>query len=127
ELGAEWQLRLVPNPDILAGLSRDRRPGQVIVGFAAESAANAEQLRERASLKRERKGCDILVANRVVPDERGVGAVFGADDNDVVIVRAAAASPGLVATRTVTGDKLSVAHAILDEILDFHAATETTP
>lgn len=37
-------LELVENPDILKGLARDRRPGQTIVGFAAETGTGEELL-----------------------------------------------------------------------------------
>ncbi|MDF2556073.1 MAG: coaBC, partial [Microbacterium sp.] len=57
-------LELVENPDIVAGLVAGRRPGQTIVGFAAETATG-EELRERAARKRERKGVDLLAVNEV--------------------------------------------------------------
>lgn len=72
-------LELVPNPDILAEVSRlpsGKRP-QLVVGFAAET----EALLENARAKRQRKGCDWLLANDV-----GAGAVFGASDNRVVLL-----------------------------------------
>ena len=67
---------LEPTEDILAELGRRRRPGQVLVGFAAdEGAAGLEQARA----KRERKRVNLLVFNDVsrsdigfdVDDERG--------------------------------------------------------
>ncbi|MBT2412235.1 bifunctional phosphopantothenoylcysteine decarboxylase/phosphopantothenate--cysteine ligase CoaBC [Streptomyces sp. ISL-12] len=71
-------LTLVRNPDILAEISAGRaRPGQVIVGFAAETddvLANG-----RAKLKR--KGCDLLVVNEV-----GERKTFGAEENEAVVL-----------------------------------------
>ncbi len=91
--------------DVLAGLVRQRRPGQVIVGFAAETAGSASELMELGRAKLARKGCDLLVLNDV-----SGGAVFGAADNTVAIID----SDGVVAT--VAGDKNLVAHRILDAV-----------
>jgi phosphopantothenoylcysteine decarboxylase/phosphopantothenate--cysteine ligase len=75
-----YHLSLVPNPDILAELVAARREGQIIVGFAAET----HDLEVRARAKRERKGCDLLVAN----DVTAPGAGFGVDTNVVTLVGA---------------------------------------
>lgn len=58
-------LELVENPDILAEISKrkDNRP-ELVVGFAAESG-NAQDILARARAKRERKGCDWIVANSI--------------------------------------------------------------
>jgi len=72
-------LRLIENPDILAGLAlrRERDPGhQVLVGFAAETDTAAEA----AQAKLARKGCDLLVVNPV-----GNGLGFGTIDNEAVV------------------------------------------
>jgi phosphopantothenoylcysteine decarboxylase/phosphopantothenate--cysteine ligase len=71
------EIRLVPTLDILAELARRRRPGQVLVGFAAET----DHLAGRALSKLEAKGLDLLVANDVAAD--GVG--FSHDTNAVTI------------------------------------------
>jgi phosphopantothenoylcysteine decarboxylase/phosphopantothenate--cysteine ligase len=71
-------LKLVENPDILATLSRSpRRPG-LVVGFAAET----HEVTEHAVAKRQRKGCDWIVANDVSGD------VMGGQDNAVSIITA---------------------------------------
>ena len=86
---------LVPNPDILAELSARRNaaaapgapgalpaglgPGQVIVGFAAETEPDLAESRAKLA----RKGCDLLVVNRV-----GNGLAFGTSDNEAVVVGA---------------------------------------
>jgi phosphopantothenoylcysteine decarboxylase/phosphopantothenate--cysteine ligase len=73
-------LRLVQNPDILRELSTDRpRPGQVIVGFGAETG----DLLANGRAKLAAKGCDLLVVNRV-----GGGLAFGTSDNEAVILGA---------------------------------------
>ena len=72
--GCDATLALVENPDILAELSHDRvRPGQVVVGFAAETGDASGSVLDLARAKLARKGCDLLVVNDV-----SGGAVFGA-------------------------------------------------
>jgi phosphopantothenoylcysteine decarboxylase/phosphopantothenate--cysteine ligase len=56
---------LTRNPDILAELVAARLPGQVIVGFAAETGDGAADVLEHARAKLKRKGCDLLVVNAV--------------------------------------------------------------
>jgi phosphopantothenoylcysteine decarboxylase/phosphopantothenate--cysteine ligase len=98
------QLELMANPDILAGLIANRRPGQVIVGFAAETGDRSASAVSYAASKARSKGADLTVGNAVTG-----GAVFGSDANAVVIFdskgrRVAAAE----------GPKAQVADAILD-------------
>ncbi|GBR22098.1 bifunctional phosphopantothenoylcysteine decarboxylase/phosphopantothenate--cysteine ligase CoaBC [Gluconobacter japonicus] len=69
-------LSLVENPDILATLCRHASRPKLVVGFAAET----DDVLENALAKRQRKGCDWLVANDV---RRGV---FGADRNLVSLI-----------------------------------------
>jgi phosphopantothenoylcysteine decarboxylase / phosphopantothenate---cysteine ligase len=79
ELGTP-DLSLEPTPDILAELGETRRPGQVLVGFAAETTDV-----ESAGLgKLTRKHLDLLVANEV--GRSGTG--FGADSNHAAILSA---------------------------------------
>lgn len=70
-------IRLVENPDILKTLAAHKAPGQVVVGFAAETS----DVEGNARVKLEAKGADIIVGNLV-----GEGRGFGADDNDALIV-----------------------------------------
>ncbi|HEY2522453.1 MAG TPA: bifunctional phosphopantothenoylcysteine decarboxylase/phosphopantothenate--cysteine ligase CoaBC, partial [Streptosporangiaceae bacterium] len=72
-------IELVPNPDILAELSARRIPGQLVVGFAAETQLDLAESRAKLS----RKGCDLLVVNRV-----GGGLAFGTPDNEAVVLGA---------------------------------------
>ncbi|HLI38974.1 MAG TPA: bifunctional phosphopantothenoylcysteine decarboxylase/phosphopantothenate--cysteine ligase CoaBC [Streptosporangiaceae bacterium] len=73
-------LVLAENPDILTELSAcRRRPGQVVVGFAAETAADLAA----GEAKLARKGCDLLVVNQV-----GNGLAFGTSDNAAVVLGA---------------------------------------
>lgn len=114
ELSAEqragWSLDLRETTDVLATLSAHRRPGQVIVGFAAETASDRDHLVELGVRKLDRKGCDAIVCNDV-----SEGKVFGADDNQVVIV----GPQGIVAT--ARGSKPVVAHHIVSAVTGAHA------
>jgi phosphopantothenoylcysteine decarboxylase/phosphopantothenate--cysteine ligase len=71
------RLELRRTADILAGLGAARRPGRILVGFAAET----DDLIANARRKLAAKGADLVVANAVGPD-RG----FGTDDHTVVIL-----------------------------------------
>src|SRR3546814_5502159 len=57
-------LKLIENPDILAGLARDPQRPRLLIGFAAET----EQVLDHAQAKLARKGCDWIVANDVSGD-----------------------------------------------------------
>ena len=106
ELGDEITLKLVANPDILAGLVtriRNEKLSVVSVGFAAETAVNTNELQKLAERKLEAKGCDILVSNNV-----SGGAVFGADHNSVIVLT----KTGSVTARD--GSKTAIANHILD-------------
>jgi phosphopantothenoylcysteine decarboxylase / phosphopantothenate---cysteine ligase len=71
---------LVRNPDILAEISAERaRPGQVVVGFAAET----DDVLANGRAKLLRKGCDLLVVNEV-----GESRTFGAEENEAVVLAA---------------------------------------
>ena len=60
-------LALIPNPDILATLSRHPQRPRLVIGFAAET----ERVIEHARAKLARKGCDWIVANDVSGDAMG--------------------------------------------------------
>jgi phosphopantothenoylcysteine decarboxylase/phosphopantothenate--cysteine ligase len=102
--GDSLELRLVKNPDILSALAESRRPGQVIIGFAAETEEDDETMLELGRAKVARKGSDFLVINRV-----GWNEGFASERNEIVVVDAA----GAIVTKAA-GTKLSVADRILD-------------
>lgn len=83
--GAE-SLVLVRTPDILATLSKEKRKGQWLVGFAAES----ERHTEHAALKLARKGLDAVLVNDI-----SGGQGFGFRPNTLVPVVAEGAQPEL--------------------------------
>ncbi len=75
-------IELVRNPDVLADLAHHRRrPGQVVVGFAAETGDATGDVLALGRAKLARKGCDLLVVNEV-----GAGKAFGTDDNTVTVL-----------------------------------------
>ena len=119
ESGGIPVIELVENEDIVAGLVRARREGQVIVGFAAETpetAGDEEELLARARRKRQRKGVDLLVVNEV-GWERG----FEAGENEVMVL----GSDGLV-TATASGSKRVVAAVVLDALRPLWTAGRTS-
>jgi phosphopantothenoylcysteine decarboxylase / phosphopantothenate---cysteine ligase len=92
---------LIENPDILRELSAKRpRPGQVIVGFGAETG----DLLANGQAKLAAKGCDLLVVNQV-----GNGLAFGTSDNEALIL----AEDG-TQTRVPRGPKEVLADIIWD-------------
>jgi phosphopantothenoylcysteine decarboxylase/phosphopantothenate--cysteine ligase len=102
--GAGLRLELERTPDILAGLAARRRPGQRIVGFAAETEPDDDALLRVAAAKARRKGVDLLVVNRV-----GWSEGFGTPTNAVMLLDGDGSLVG-----RAEGDKASVAHRILD-------------
>ena len=77
--GGPPTLELVENPDILKTVSarKTRRP-TIVAGFAAETS----DLLRNAKAKLKRKGCDLIVANDVSPEE----GVMGGMQNTVHII-----------------------------------------
>lgn len=71
-------LELIPTADILKELGKGKKPGQVLVGFAAETGG----LKERARAKLVEKGLDLVVANDVSAE----GAGFDSDYNQAVMI-----------------------------------------
>ncbi|MEV8215629.1 bifunctional phosphopantothenoylcysteine decarboxylase/phosphopantothenate synthase [Leifsonia sp. NPDC077715] len=104
--GDTLTLELVANPDILAGLAANRREGQVVVGFAAETEPDPQALIELGRTKLEHKGSDFLVLNQV-----GWSQGFATESNEVVVLRR-----GGDIVMEASGSKLSVADRILDVI-----------
>ncbi|MBI4941479.1 MAG: bifunctional phosphopantothenoylcysteine decarboxylase/phosphopantothenate--cysteine ligase CoaBC [Actinobacteria bacterium] len=93
-------VRLVRNPDILAELVAGRRPGQVVVGFAAETGDESADVLTHARRKLARKGCDLLVVNDV-----SGGQVFGQEHNAVTVLDAAGgAVPVPLSTKEAVAD-----------------------
>ncbi len=97
------EIRLEPTVDILAELGRTKRPGQTLVGFAAETtdvAANAQA-------KLVAKQVDLLVAN----DVSAAAVGFEHDTNAVVIY-----APDAAAVAVALTSKAAVADVVLDAV-----------
>jgi len=97
------ELSLQPTEDILASLSAARRPGQTVVGFAAEHGGEAV---ERARGKLRRKGADLIVLNDVSNPEIG----FESERNAVTLICEEGESEVSIASKD------EVAEAILHEV-----------
>jgi phosphopantothenoylcysteine decarboxylase/phosphopantothenate--cysteine ligase len=108
------EIVLEPTPDILAGLGARKRPGQVLVGFAAETS----DLLAHAESKLRAKRLDLIVANDVSAD--GVG--FSHDTNAVTLLR-----PGMHPREVGLADKLVIASAVIDEIVGIRTTPERNP
>jgi phosphopantothenoylcysteine decarboxylase / phosphopantothenate---cysteine ligase len=97
---------LTRNPDILAELVAARRPGQVVVGFAAETGDAVTGVLDYGRTKLKRKGCDWLVVNAV-----GDGRAFEVEDNAGWLLSADGAE-----TPIPHGSKAQLASALWDAV-----------
>ncbi len=89
-------LRLVKTPDILSEVTRLKRPGQLVIGFAAEEG---EKLLSEAKRKLEEKALDLVVANDITREETG----FETETNEVYVL-------------TRTGEQIKLPLATKEEI-----------
>jgi phosphopantothenoylcysteine decarboxylase/phosphopantothenate--cysteine ligase len=103
------QLDLEPTVDVLLELAGRRRPGQTLVGFAAEHGQEAiDHGREKLALK----GLDAIVVNDISRADIG----FQSDHNEVTIL--IANSAGEIERRDVPrASKAHIAEAILDAVV----------
>jgi phosphopantothenoylcysteine decarboxylase/phosphopantothenate--cysteine ligase len=99
-----WTVTLEPTNDVLEELGAKRRPGQLLVGFAADRGENGLN---RAREKLVAKKSDVIVFNDVSRDDIG----FDALENEVVVVTAAGER------RIQKAPKERIATEILDEIV----------
>jgi phosphopantothenoylcysteine decarboxylase / phosphopantothenate---cysteine ligase len=108
----ELLVRLEPTADVLSGLAARRRPGQVLVGFAAETGAGAvDHGREKLARKR----LDAIVVNDVAGKDVGFDSV----ENEVTILTAGGER------HVPRASKAEVARAVLEAITELRAAQET--
>ncbi|PPH07844.1 bifunctional phosphopantothenoylcysteine decarboxylase/phosphopantothenate--cysteine ligase CoaBC [Rathayibacter sp. AY1H3] len=105
--GDRLVLELVKNPDVLAEISASRREGQIVVGFAAETEPDRDAMLALGRAKIARKGCDLLVLNRV-----GWAEGFQSDSNAVVVLDRAGDIVG-----EASGSKAEVADRVLDAVV----------
>ena len=94
-------VELEPTADILAALGASKGPGQVLVGFAAET----EDIESNAVAKLRSKNLDVIVANDVSKEHVG----FGHDTNEIVMFTADGARHHVPLTT-----KREAARAVLD-------------
>ena len=95
-------IHLERTTDVLLELVAARRPGQVVVGFAAETGDGSGDWLAHGRKKLAAKGCDLLVVNPV-----GDGRAFGTPDNTAVVLTADGAE-----TEVPPGPKASLAAAV---------------
>jgi len=95
---------LEPTPDILAELGQNKRSGQILVGFAAET----NDVIANATSKLTKKCVDLVVAN----DVSAAGVGFQHDTNEVTLLR-----PGHTPQLVELAGKHAIANAVLDSVL----------
>jgi phosphopantothenoylcysteine decarboxylase/phosphopantothenate--cysteine ligase len=100
-------VELVQNPDVLPELGQRRTPGQVLVGFAAETGDAEGDVLAHGRAKLARKGCDLLVVNEVGGPGHPTG--FEGDNNAATVLAADGSSYVLPLT-----SKDALAHAVWD-------------
>ena len=103
QAGEGITLELVENPDIAAAVGAAKRPGQTLVGFAAET----EHLLDNARRKLDKKNLDMIVAN----DVSRSGAGFNVDTNIATLLTRSGA------VECPLQSKQALAERILDEIM----------
>lgn len=102
--GDTLTLTLVENPDVARAMGECKRPGQTLVGFAAET----QLVLENARKKLQSKHLDLIVAN----DVTAPGAGFGVDTNIVTLITSS------TETALPRMSKQDVAERILDKVLE---------
>jgi phosphopantothenoylcysteine decarboxylase/phosphopantothenate--cysteine ligase len=100
------EVKLEPNPDILAGLGAAKKKEQIIVGFALETNDGVENARTKLA----KKNADLIVLNS--PEE-----ALGAETNMVTLVEARSV------TELPEASKREVAEHILDRVLELRGDT----
>jgi phosphopantothenoylcysteine decarboxylase / phosphopantothenate---cysteine ligase len=111
DAGETMSLELERTEDVLTALAAERRPDQLLVGFAAESGGRAV---EYARDKLERKRLDAVVVN----DVSAPGIAFDAPDNEVTIVTADGER------HVPRAAKAAVAANILDAVLSRRSSSD---
>ena len=99
----EFILKLKKTPDILKEVATIKKPGQVTVGFAAET----QNLLVNGAKKLHDKSLDLLAANDVSRSDIG----FNGDDNQVTFIMADG-----VTDQTPKTSKILIAQALIDRV-----------
>ena len=95
---AEMQLELVKNTDILLELGRNRRPGQLLVGFAAESGNHETEGRRKLT----EKNLDMIVVNDILGQQTG----FDVETNQVTLIDRAGSLVLPLLSKEATADRI---------------------
>ncbi len=95
---AEMQLELVKNTDILLELGRNRRPGQLLVGFAAESGNHETEGRRKLT----EKNLDLIVVNDILGTQTG----FDVETNQVTLIDRAGSLVLPLLSKEATADRI---------------------
>jgi phosphopantothenoylcysteine decarboxylase/phosphopantothenate--cysteine ligase len=106
------RIDLVANPDVLAELAAEPRlrPGQVVVGFAAETGDADGDVLAHGRAKLARKGADLLVVNEVGAPGHPTG-FEGADNAAVVLGSDGSQTP------VPMGSKAALAQVVWDLVV----------
>ena len=102
--GGNLMLELTENPDVAKAIGEKKKPGQILVGFAAET----DNVEKNAQSKLKKKNLDMIVANDVTKP----GAGFNVDTDIAALITA----DGIVEQPLQT--KRQLAEKILDKILE---------
>ncbi len=108
EAGKPLVFELVENPDIAAAVGAAKKPGQTLVGFAAET----ENLLDNAQRKLSKKNLDMIVAN----DVSKPGAGFNVDTNIATLIT----RDGMTDCPLLS--KAELAETILDKVMELRKA-----
>ena len=95
------ELKLVPTPDLLAEIAKNRT-SQLLIGFAAEEKAN---LLSEGQRKLAQKGLDLIYANDILE-----GSIFGSDQTSGLLIDNASV------TEITLMSKEQLAHILLDKV-----------
>ena len=105
--GKPLVITLVENPDIAAAVGKMKKPGQTLVGFAAET----QNLEVNANAKFSKKNLDLIVANDVTQP----GAGFNVDTNIATLISAAGSESLPIMS------KRELAERILDKVIEIRS------
>jgi phosphopantothenoylcysteine decarboxylase/phosphopantothenate--cysteine ligase len=108
DIGETWAPVLVRAPDILAELGAVKGPGQLLVGFAAETASKASEREASARAKLASKNADVILLNTV-------GEAVGFGDVETAVTIVFNASPQSL---LVEGTKTSIAERLVEALQD---------
>ena len=107
------ELKLERTADILSEVAGARKPGQLLIGFAAETDDLLVHAREKLVGKR----LDAIVANDVSREDAG----FDSENNAVFILLRDHPQP----IELPLMSKLEIAHRILDEVVKLRCSQVT--